>query len=308
MIYNAPAKSTDVVSVSGGATLTLSAPTSGTYQGIAIFQNRTSTLPISVSGSAVVKLTGTLYAAKATISLAGNSVFNLYGSNARLVAYDLSVTRFASFDPQPLLPTSAFAPANAQLASGAPPFVFAELRPAGFLVGSTLLDGRTVESLVMRAGSPVPPPQVQFPAAAASPTSTNVVEQFATQTIGREVGLSGGDAVVPNPEVFTTEEVPQPLDSQEVTPVQLPSAANDAHLDTGAASDWHYFSCLTGMCYQGDGATGDEDSSHSNLETVLAGATFVAFVGSFCSAQDIRTKTLPRRPYGGTSLRAASGI
>jgi hypothetical protein len=312
MIYNAPAKSSDTISASGNATLTLSAPTSGTYLGIVIFQDRTSSAQISVTGSAVVKLTGTVYAAKATLSLTGNSVFNLYGSNARLVAYDLNATVNSSFDPQPGLPPSAVASANAQLASGAPPFVFADLHPATSVVGSTRLGSRTVDPLVVRTGSSLPPTQVQLPAAAAYPASTITLGQLATQSNGREVRLSGSDSADYNPEKFTTEEVPQPLDGEVVTPAQPPSAVNDASLDTGAAfgrnAEGYYFIWLTCMGDRGDGATRDEDSSPSNLETVLAGASFMAFVGSFSGAQDIRTKTLPRRPYGDTLLRDASGI
>ena len=70
-IYNAPKTSQDTISISGNSIVSLSAPTSGAYQGVAIFQARGSKLPITVSSS-TLNLVGTLYAAAARLTLSGN--------------------------------------------------------------------------------------------------------------------------------------------------------------------------------------------------------------------------------------------
>lgn len=77
MIYNAPATSSDVISLSGNANLTLSPMSSGIYAGISIFQRRTSNLEISISGNGIINLDGVFYAPAATLTLAGNANINL---------------------------------------------------------------------------------------------------------------------------------------------------------------------------------------------------------------------------------------
>jgi hypothetical protein len=99
MIYNSPSISSDAISVSQGS-LILTAPSSGTYLGIAIFQKRTSNVPISVSGTGVVNVTGMVYAAKAMVSVSGNGVFNIFGPNSRLVGFDLMISGNGFFDPE----------------------------------------------------------------------------------------------------------------------------------------------------------------------------------------------------------------
>jgi Flp pilus assembly protein TadG len=75
MIYNGPDTSgkTGKIDVSGGGTVTMSPPTSGAYSGIAIFQDRTSTQPITLSGGSGWDFTGTVYAAKGLVTLSGDS-------------------------------------------------------------------------------------------------------------------------------------------------------------------------------------------------------------------------------------------
>ena len=60
------------INVSGNAIVTLTPPTSGTYQGIVVFQDRTSSASITVSGNGALNTTGTWYAPKATATLSGN--------------------------------------------------------------------------------------------------------------------------------------------------------------------------------------------------------------------------------------------
>ena len=60
------------VSVAGNGTLNLSAATSGTYKGIVFFQDRNSSLGVSITGNGSTQLGGVFYAPAATISLSGN--------------------------------------------------------------------------------------------------------------------------------------------------------------------------------------------------------------------------------------------
>jgi hypothetical protein len=110
LIYNAPAKSSDGISFTGQgdvsvtglsagqlAALGLTAPQYAGLQGLAIFQERTSTAALSLTGQGNVNITGSIYAAAATIKVTGNGSLNLKGSAARslgshFIAADLSVT------------------------------------------------------------------------------------------------------------------------------------------------------------------------------------------------------------------------
>ncbi len=60
------------VNISGNASVTLTPPTSGTDQGVVIFQDRTSNAAIIISGNGTLNTTGTIYAPKATVTLSGN--------------------------------------------------------------------------------------------------------------------------------------------------------------------------------------------------------------------------------------------
>jgi Flp pilus assembly protein TadG len=90
MIYNAPVQSSDQVKLSGNGNLTLSPPTSGTYKGITIFQDRTSTAAVNVTGSGAMNLTGTIYSAKAEIDVTGNGGVTVAG--AQIIANNMTVT------------------------------------------------------------------------------------------------------------------------------------------------------------------------------------------------------------------------
>ncbi len=95
-IYNAPAKSSDTISISGSTSVTLSAATSGTYQGIVIFQSRTSNAPLNFGGGSALNLTGEVYAAGATVNFSGSSSRNIVGNGGSIpgaiIARDLSAS------------------------------------------------------------------------------------------------------------------------------------------------------------------------------------------------------------------------
>jgi hypothetical protein len=87
MIYNAPQTSTDVINIAGQGTLSLTPPTSGAYQGLTIFQARSSTNPVSISGNGG-SVQGTIYAQGAVVSISGNGGL----SGAQIVGAQLNVS------------------------------------------------------------------------------------------------------------------------------------------------------------------------------------------------------------------------
>jgi hypothetical protein len=61
------------ITLSGNGAISLSAPTSGTYAGIVIFQSRANTRALSFSGNAMSGISGIIYAPSALLSFNGNS-------------------------------------------------------------------------------------------------------------------------------------------------------------------------------------------------------------------------------------------
>jgi hypothetical protein len=92
MIYNAPQKSNDIVSIqgSGKGAVNVTPPSSGLYQGISIFQDRNFATSMNISGNGNFSFLGTFYAAKALLKISGNSPNNYIGS--QYITYDLSVS------------------------------------------------------------------------------------------------------------------------------------------------------------------------------------------------------------------------
>jgi CSLREA domain-containing protein len=61
------------ISIGGQGTITLSAPTSGVYAGVTIFQSRANSKALALGGSGTATITGTVYAAAANAGLSGNA-------------------------------------------------------------------------------------------------------------------------------------------------------------------------------------------------------------------------------------------
>lgn len=76
------------VTVNGGNTTTLVAPTSGTYAGVLFFQDRTDSSVATVTGTSGSNITGTLYFPDAALS---------YGGNSTITTYNLIVANTVSF-------------------------------------------------------------------------------------------------------------------------------------------------------------------------------------------------------------------
>ncbi|HZU36173.1 MAG TPA: pilus assembly protein TadG-related protein [Gemmataceae bacterium] len=99
MIYN---DGGGAISLSGGGSLTLTPPTSGTYAGITIYQNRTSTTAISITGNGSTNVQGTIYAADANINLRGGGGLDANGNPldslaSQVIADSISITGNGSF-------------------------------------------------------------------------------------------------------------------------------------------------------------------------------------------------------------------
>ena len=75
MIYNTnnSAGTFGAITVSGAGTVALSAPSSGTYAGILIFQDRSNTHRLTFSGSGTLGTAGAIYAAAAELVESGNA-------------------------------------------------------------------------------------------------------------------------------------------------------------------------------------------------------------------------------------------
>jgi Flp pilus assembly protein TadG len=92
MLYNDNGGGKMALSASG--TINLTPPTSGTYAGIVIYQNRSSTQRIDLSGSSGSSVTGTIYAAGGMLNLSGSSGSSQVGS--QLICYDLVLSGSAT--------------------------------------------------------------------------------------------------------------------------------------------------------------------------------------------------------------------
>ena len=80
MIVNAPNKSSDVVNISGSGAINLTPPTTGLYAGISLWQSRSSTNTVSVTGNGGSILEGTFYVAGGTLNVTGNGGNDVLGS------------------------------------------------------------------------------------------------------------------------------------------------------------------------------------------------------------------------------------
>ncbi len=67
-------------SIGGGGVISLSAPSSGTYAGIVLYQDRANANAISINNGSNTTITGTVYAPAAAVNVAGGSSTAQYGS------------------------------------------------------------------------------------------------------------------------------------------------------------------------------------------------------------------------------------
>ena len=93
MIYS---NGTGNISLTGSGSLTMSPPTSGIYQGITLFQERSSNKQISITAQGNMNMTGTFYAAKSNVTITGQGGYN-NPIGSQWIAWQLAVTGSGSF-------------------------------------------------------------------------------------------------------------------------------------------------------------------------------------------------------------------
>jgi hypothetical protein len=98
MIVNNPSQNSDTISISGspGASIVLTPMTTGPYEGISLWQTRTSSNTISISGNGSSTISGTFYAQHGTLSISGNGGSDVLG--AQYISYDLKVSGNAGYN------------------------------------------------------------------------------------------------------------------------------------------------------------------------------------------------------------------
>jgi hypothetical protein len=95
MIVNAPKSSSDIINVNGNGAVNLSPPTTGTYAGISLWQARSSTNNIDVTGNGTSTMSGTFYTAHGTLNVSGNGATDVLGS--QYISYNLKVNGGGNF-------------------------------------------------------------------------------------------------------------------------------------------------------------------------------------------------------------------
>ena len=76
------------INLSGSGNISLNPMTSGTYQGITVFQDRSSTTGATMSGGSNINNTGTFYFPSAKLTLSGSS--GVVDVGAQIIAKDLT--------------------------------------------------------------------------------------------------------------------------------------------------------------------------------------------------------------------------
>lgn len=94
MVYNTTSSTyaSGPISVTGLGKVVMTAPLSGTYQGINFFQKRGLTQPVSMTGLGLTTITGTVYAAQAPVSLTGSAAVGLDVLGGAYVADSMTVS------------------------------------------------------------------------------------------------------------------------------------------------------------------------------------------------------------------------
>ena len=80
LLYNVPAADSDAVSLNRQGGVSFTPPTTGIYQGMSVFQARSSNVALAVTGGRNTTITGTFYAAHATLNITGTGGSSVVGS------------------------------------------------------------------------------------------------------------------------------------------------------------------------------------------------------------------------------------
>ena len=103
MIYNDWQASGDTITISGMSSLTLSPPASGLYEGLTIFQARgsvsTPAPTLTVSGTGMMNVTGTIYGAYANLTVSGGASGSVVGGQIIVDTITVSSSAKINVDP-----------------------------------------------------------------------------------------------------------------------------------------------------------------------------------------------------------------
>src|SRR5262249_13670113 len=150
------------INVSGQGSLTLTAPTTGPFQGVALFQDPKSSNPIQFTGQASVTLAGVAYVPAAEVSIDGNANVTINpgpGTTVApppilgaLIAYDLKVDGNGDLTINPDDPPNVASPAvvlAAPSSAGSGAVAFAALGAPVSGVGSASADDSLVQTAIV---------------------------------------------------------------------------------------------------------------------------------------------------------------
>jgi Flp pilus assembly protein TadG len=96
VIFNAPKSNSDNISINGTGSISFSPPTTGLYQGISLWQQRSANNTLYVSGNGGSSMTGTFYTANGTLNVTGNGTNDVIGS--QYISYNLTVNGNGGFN------------------------------------------------------------------------------------------------------------------------------------------------------------------------------------------------------------------
>src|SRR5262245_3256708 len=95
MIVNLPSSNSDIININGSGAISMSPMSTGIYRGILLWQQRSSTNSINVTGNGTSQIYGTFYAAHGTLNVGGNGSQDVLGS--QYISYDMKVNGNGNF-------------------------------------------------------------------------------------------------------------------------------------------------------------------------------------------------------------------
>ena len=96
MVFTAPKSTSDVININGLGQINFTPPTTGIYSGIALWQQRTSTNILSLTGNGTSSLFGTIYAQHGNLKVTGNGAQDVIGS--QYISYDVTLGGNGNFN------------------------------------------------------------------------------------------------------------------------------------------------------------------------------------------------------------------
>jgi len=96
MIVNLPKSNSDKININGTGAIRMSPMLLGLYRGISLWQLRSSTNEIAITGNGNSQITGTFYAAHGTLNVGGNGGQDVLGS--QYISYDMKVNGGGTFN------------------------------------------------------------------------------------------------------------------------------------------------------------------------------------------------------------------